>query len=137
MAGVDFRLPGMEKPLDSPEFYISGVMRNFQNASQALGAAFEFLVLRLAKPQNGGDPDYQIQTRDGEDAAVFDGQTHDFKYDDITIHVEEQDLQDQQFTIEDVKEWLNVLSGEESGSAEVNPILSDKWLESDASDPRD
>ena len=137
MAGVDFRLPGFQKPLDSPEAYISGMLRNFREASQALGRAVELLVVRLAKPKNGGDPDYQIQTLDGEDAAAFSGATHDFLYDDITIQLEEPDLQDGTFTAEQVKDWLNVINGEGTGGGPINPILSDRWTEADVSDPRD
>ena len=38
MAGTDFRLPGFEKPLESPESFVVSVLRNFEEASQALGA---------------------------------------------------------------------------------------------------
>jgi hypothetical protein len=137
MAGVDFRLPGFDRPIDSPETYISGVLRNFREASQALGRAVELLVLRLARSKNGGDPDYQIQTLDGEDAAAFSGSTHDYLYEDITIHLEEPDLQDQTFSAEQVKDWLNVINGEGSAGGQINPILSDRWTEADLSDPRD
>jgi hypothetical protein len=136
MAEPEFRLPGFQKPLESPEVYVSSVLRNFREASQALGAAVETLVVRLARPKNGGDPDYQIQALDGEDAAVFSGTTHDFLHDDITIHVEEDQLQDQPYTAEQVKDWLNVLNGEGAGGT-TGAILSDTWTEGDASDPRD
>ena len=136
MAGIDFRLPGFPTPLESPEAYISGVLRNFGEASQALGRAVELLVVKLAKPRNGGDPDYQIQTLDGEDAAAFSGSTHEFLYDDITIQLEEPDLQDGPFTAEQVKDWLNIINGEGTGGP-INPILSDRWTEGDFSDPRD
>ena len=136
MAGIDFRLPGMQQPLASPESYVTGVLRNFREAAQALGKAQEMLVVRLARPENGKDPDYQIQTFDGEDAAVFSGETHDYKHEDITIHLEENDLLDQTFTTDQVKDWLNELNGEGSGGS-INPILSDRWLDGDASDPRD
>ena len=137
MAELGFRLPGFQKPLESPEAYVSGVLRNFREASQALGAAVETLVVRLAAPKNGGDPDYQIQTLDGEDAAVFSGATHDFLHDDITIRIDEDDLQDQQYTAEQVKDWLNVLNGEGAAGGPVGAILSDQWTEADVSDPRD
>ena len=137
MAESGFRLPGFRKPLESPEAYVSGVLRNFREASRALGAAVETLVVRLAAPKNGGDPDYQIQTLDGEDAAVFSGATHDFLHDDITIRLDEDDLQDQQYTAEQVKDWLNVLNGEGAGGGPVGAILSDQWTEADVSDPRD
>jgi hypothetical protein len=136
MAESGFRLPGFRKPLESPEAYVSGVLRNFREASQALGVAVDALVLRLAAPKNGRDPDYQIQTFDGEDAAVFSGASHDFLHDDITIHVEEDQLQDQQYTAEQVKDWLNILSGEGTGGGQVGAILSDQWTEGDVSDPR-
>lgn len=137
MAGIEFRLPGMDRPLDSPEFYVSNVLRNFGNAGQALGRAVELLVVRLARPGESGDPDYQIQTLDGEDAAVFSGETHEFKHDDITIHLEEKDMQDATFSAEQVKDWLNIINGEGTGGGGINPILSSKWLEADVSDPRD
>lgn len=137
MAGIDFRLPGFEKPLESPEAYVSAVLRNFREAGQALGRAVDLLVVRLARPKNGGDPDYQIGTLDGEDAAVFSGGTHDFLHDDITVHLAEDQLQDQQYTAEQVKDWLNTINGEGSGGGSINPILSDRWKEGDASDPRD
>ena len=136
MAG-DFRLPGFRDPLDSPESYITGVLRNFREASKALGRAVEVLVVRIAAPKNGADPDYQIQTLDGEDAAAFSGTTHDFLHDDITIHFEEDELQNQQYTAEQVKDWLNVINGEGTGGGPINPILSANWTTGDASDPRD
>lgn len=134
MAGIDFRLPGMDRPLTSPESYVTSVLRNFREAAQALGRAQELLVVRLARPSDGNDPDYQIQTLDGVDAAVFSGETHDYKHDDITIHLEEETLLTQTFTTEQVKDWLNELNGEGAGGT-LNPILSDKWLEGDTSDP--
>jgi hypothetical protein len=137
MAGVDFRLPGFDRPVDSPEFYVTRVLRNFGEASQALGRAVELLVVRLAKPRNGGDPDYQIQTLDGEDAAAFSGRTHDFLHDDITVQIDEADLIDDMYTIEQVKDWLNVINGEGLGGGQMDPILSDRWEEGDDSDPRD
>jgi hypothetical protein len=137
MAEPGFRLPGFQKPLESPEVYVSSVLRNFGEASQALGAAMEMLVLRLARPKEGDDPDYQIQTLDGEDAAVFSGRTHDFLHDDITIHLDEDELQDQQYTAEQVKDWLNILNGEGTGGGPTDAILSDQWTEGDVSDPRD
>ena len=137
MAGSDFRLPGFRQPLESPDSYITGVLRNFHDASQALGRAVEVLVLRIATPRNGGDPDYQIQTLDGEDAAAFSGATHDFLHDDITVHFEEDELQGQQYTAEQVKDWLNAINGEGTGGGAINPILSDRWKEGDVSDPRD
>lgn len=137
MAENDFRLPGFKKPLAAPEGYITGVLRNFGEASVALGRAVETLVLRLAAPRNGGDPDYQIQTLDGEDAAAFSGNTHDFLHDDITMLIEEDRLQDQMFTAEQVTDWLNTVNGEGLGGGGINPILSDSWTEGDVSDPRD
>lgn len=100
----DFRLPGFGKPLAAPETYIIGVLRNFRQAAQALGVAVEMLVLRVGASGNSGDPDYQIQPLDGEDAAAFSGETHDFLNDDISIHIEEDRLQRQSFTIEQVKD---------------------------------
>jgi hypothetical protein len=137
MAGLDFRLPGFQRPLKSPEAYISAVLRNFREASQALGAAVDTLVLRLARSRNGGDPDYQIATLDGEDAAAFSGETHEFLYDDITIRIEEDQLQDQEYAAEQVKDWLNVVNGEGTGGGPVSAPLSTDWLATDASDPRD
>ena len=137
MAGVDFRLPGFSKPVDHPETYITGVLRNFQEASQALGRAVELLVVRLAAAKDGGDPDYQIQTLDGGDAAAFSGTTHDFLFDDISIQLEEPALQDSVFTAEQVKDWLNVVNGQGTGGGPINPILSDQWTVGDVSDSRD
>ncbi len=137
MAGSDFRLPGFQSSVSSPELYITSALRNFREASQALGVAVDALVLRLATPRGSDNPDYQIETLDGEDAAVFSGETHDFKHDDITIHVEEDQLQDQTYSAEQVKDWLNALNGEGTAGGSINPILSDSWKEGDASDPRD
>ena len=136
MAGSDFRLPGYKNALENPSSYITGMLRNFSEASQALGRAVELLVVRLAT-DSGGDPDYQIQTLDGEDAAAFSGTRHDFLHDDITIHFEEDELQGQQYTAEQVKDWLNTINGEGTGGGAINPILSDRWKEGDVSDPRD
>ena len=133
---ADFRLPGMEQPLAGPQSFVTGVLRNFREAAQDLGAAVEVLVVRLAKPEDGTAPDYQIQTADGEDAAVFNGETHELKYEDITIHLEEDQLSDQTFSAEDVKTWLNIINGEDGGSA-INPILEANWTEGDSSDARE
>ena len=137
MSGLDFRLPGFEGSLSSPELYITSVLRNFREASQALGVAVEALVLRLAAAKDGSNPDYQIGTLDGEDAAVFSGETHDFLHDDITIHLEEDQLQDQQYSAEQVKDWLNVINGEGTAGGPINAVLSDRWTTGDVSDPRD
>ena len=138
MAESDFRLPGINAPLSSPEFYVSRVLRNFGVASQALGRATETLVVRLAPADNGADPDYQIETLDGEDAAAFSGDTHDLINQDITVLIDPERLQQgQQYTAEQVKDWLNALNGEGSGGGPLNPILSDRWKEAEASDPRD
>ena len=137
MPDSSFRLPGFEQSVSSPESYITGMLRNFGEASQALGAATDRLVVRLAAPRGGADPDYQIQTLDGEDAAAFSGSTHDFLHDDITIHIEEGELQDQAYTAEQVKDWLNIVNGEGAAGGPINPILSDRWREGDVSDPRD
>jgi hypothetical protein len=137
MADADFHLPGFPRPLNSPEFYLTGMLRSFGKASPALGRAIDLLVVRLARPKDGGGPDYQIQTLDAEDAAAFSGETHDFLYDDITIRIEENDLQDQEYTAEQVKDWLNTINGEGPGGGPINPILTDRWTEGDASDPRD
>jgi hypothetical protein len=137
MADGDLQLPGFSKPLESPESYLAGMLRSFGEASQALGRATDRLVLRLAKPRNGGDPDYQLQTLDGGDAAAFSGSTHDLLHEDITVRIEEADLQDQRYTLEQVKDWLNALNGEGAGGGQLNPILTDKWTRRDISDPRD
>jgi len=137
MADNDFRLPGFKKPLAGPEAYITGVLRSFGEASVALGRALDTLVVRLAAPANGGNPDYQIQTLDGEDIAAFSGETHDFLYDDITVQIDEDRLQDELFTVEQVKDWLNTVNGEGLGGGGINPILSESWTEGDVSDPRD
>ena len=133
----DFRLPGFKEPLSSPEYYVSSVLRNFREASQALGVATDALVLRLGTPHDGHDPDYQIQTLDGEDAAVFSGETHQFRYDDIMVHLDEDEMQDQQYTVEQVKDWLNTINGEGTGGGPTDAVLSDRWTEGDLSDPRD
>jgi hypothetical protein len=136
MAGSDVRLPGFAASLKSPQSYITGMLRAFGEASKALGFAVDTLVVRLAAPKGDSDPDYQIGTMDGEDAAAFSGTTHDFLHDDITIRFEEDELQDQQYTAEQVKDWLNLTTGEGAGGP-INPILSDRWREGDTSDPRD
>ena len=135
MAGSDVRLPGFAASLKSPQSYITGMLRAFGEASKALGFAVDTLVVRLA-PREDGDPDYQIGTMDWEDAAAFSGTTHDFLHDDITIRFDEDQLQDQQYTAEQVKDWLNLTTGEGAGG-QINPILSDRWREGDTSDPRD
>ena len=137
MAGMDFHLPGFEKPLDGPDAFVTGVLRNFREASQALGRAVDILVLRLAGPDHGEHPDYQIQTLDGEDAAAFSGATHDFLHDDITVLIDEEQLQDQVFTAEEVKDWLNAINGEGVGGGPVDPGSVESWREGDVSDPRD
>lgn len=137
MAGSDFRLPGFQGTVSGPELYITSALRNFRETSQALGVAVDALVLRLATPKGAANPDYQIQTLDGEDAAVFSGETHDFLHEDITIHIEEEQLQDQTYSAEQVKDWLNRLNGEGTGGGSINPILTDGWKDVDASDPRD
>lgn len=136
MAGIDFRLPGYQEPLASPENYLTGLLRNFGNTAQALGAATSRLVLRLAE-DDGRGPDYQIQTIDGEDAVVYSGERHEPLFDDVTRHFEEDHLQDQTFSEEQVKDWLNIVNGEGAGGGPVNQILSTDWEERDPSDPRD
>ena len=136
MSGIDFRLPGFQSAVASPELYVTSVLRNFREASQALGVAVEALVLRLATAEDGSNPDYQIGTLDGEDAAAFSGETHDFKHDDITIHLEEDQLQDAQYPAEQVKDWLNIINGEGTGGGPINPILADNWTTGDPSNPR-
>ena len=136
MAGIDFRLPGYGEPLESPEYYISGVMRNFGNAAQALGAASSRLVLRLAE-DNGHAPDYQIQTMDGIDAVAYSGERHEPLFEDITRQIEEDQLQDQTYNEEQVKDWLNVVNGEGTGGGPLNATLSTDWEKRDPSDPRD
>jgi hypothetical protein len=123
--------------LSQPESYVSAVLRNFGEASVALGSAVDRLVLRLAAPKGRGDPDYQIQTVDGEDATAFSGKTHDFMHKDITITIEEEQLQDRMFSAEEVKDWLNAINGEGAAGGAMNPILTDRWKEEDVSDPRE
>lgn len=136
MAGFEFRLPGFQQPLSSPEAYIAGVLRAFGAASQALGAATDTLVVRLAAAKDG-DPDYQIQTLDGEDAAAFSGKTHDFLHDDITKLIDGDRLSKAEFTKEDVLDWLNRVNGEGRPGGKINAPLRDDWLERNADDPRD
>lgn len=136
MAGIDFHLPGYQEPLASPEYYVSGVLRNFGNAAQALGAATSRLMLRLAE-DDGHAPDYQIQTIDGVDAVAYSGERHEPLFDDFTKHLEEDQLQDQTYNEEQVKDWLNMLHGEGSGGGPVNRVLSTGWEEREPSDPRD
>jgi hypothetical protein len=133
----DFRLPGSSEPLSSPQSYVTGVLRAFREASQALGRAVELLVVRLAETKRGASPDYQIQTIDGVDVAAFSGETHSLLHEDITIRIEEDALQDQTYSIEQVKDWLNQINGEGAGGGDINPILRTSWAEGDTSDPRD
>lgn len=136
MSDSDFHLPGSAKALDDPQTYVTGVLRNFEHAAQVLGAAVDRLVLRLAAGASGRGPDYQIQTIDGEDAAAFSGSTRDFlSADDFTRRIDESDLLDQRYTIEQAKDWLNRINGEVSGG--VSPGLSNAWLDRDESDPRE
>jgi hypothetical protein len=46
-------------------------------------------------------------------------------------------LQDQQYSAEQVKDWLNVINGEGGAGGHVGAILSDQWTTGDVSDPRD
>lgn len=137
MAEHDFRLPGVQQPLSSPDLYVTRVLRNFGEASQALGCAVETLVVRIAAPDEGQDPDYQIETLDGEDAAAFSGGTHAFLNDDISVHIDEDRLQHQQYTAEQVKDWLNLLNGEGAAGGPIGAGLTAGWRDADASDPRD
>lgn len=136
MPGIDFRLPGYQEPLASPEHYLTGLLRNFGNTAETLGAATSRLVLRLAAGDGRG-PDYQIQTMDGIDAVAYSGDQHELLFDDIARQFEEHQLQDQTFSQEQVKDWLNVVNGEGTGGGPVNQILSTEWEERDPSDPRD
>ncbi|MGQ7792969.1 hypothetical protein ACUN0C_11220 [Faunimonas sp. B44] len=138
MALDDLTLPGMEAPIEDPESFVTGVMRNFGEAAQVLGAAVDRLVMRLAAPKKGAAPDYQIQTLDGEDAVAFSGTTNTFlDPNDVTVRFEEDDLQDQSYTLEQAKDWLNRINGEGESGGQVNPILTTGWTERDQSDPRD
>lgn len=136
MAGIEFKLPGYDKPLASPENYLTGLLRNFGDASEALGAATSRLVLRLAEG-DGTCPDYQVQTMDGEDAVAYSGERQEPLFDDITKHLEENQLQDQTFGEEQVKDWLNIVNGEGTGGGPVEPALATSWETGDQSDPRD
>jgi hypothetical protein len=131
----DFRLPGFRQPLDSPDAFVGAVLRNFREASQALGVASDALVVRLAG--EGRNPDYQFETLDGEDAAAFSGESHDFLFDDITNRIDEDALQDQAYSAEQVQDWLNAINGEGTPGGQVNEILTDRWTEGDSGDPRD
>jgi len=137
MAGMDFRLPGFERPLDGPDAFVTAVLRNFDEAAHELGHAIDTLAVRLAGPNRGEHPDYQIQTLDGEEAAAFSGTTHDFLHADITVPIDEEQLKDQLFTAEEVMDWLNAINGEGVGGGPVDPGSVDSWPEGDASDPRD
>jgi hypothetical protein len=136
MAGAEFRVPGFNQQISSPASFVTGVLRAFDSASQALGVATDRLVLRLAR-SDGGDPDYQIQTLDGEDIAAFSGSTHDFLFDDITTPIESDRLSREEFAVEDVKDWLNQINGEGRPGGTLNAPLRDDWLERNADDARD
>jgi hypothetical protein len=111
-------------------------LRAFDAASQALGAATDRLVLRLGRSDDG-DPDYQIQTLDGEDFAAFSGSSHDFLFDDITTPIDGERLSHQEFAVEDVKDWLNQINGEGRPGGTISAPLRADWLERTADDPRD
>lgn len=136
MAGVEFRVPGFQQPISSPESYVTGALRAFDAAAHALGAATDRLVLRLAR-SDSGDPDYQIQTLDGEDYAAFSGTTHDFLFEDITTPIEGDRLGRGEFTVEDVKDWLNQINGEGRPGGTLNAPLRADWLDRNADDARD
>lgn len=136
MAGLEFRVPGFQQSISSPESYVTGVLRAFEAAAQALGAATDRLVLRLARSENG-DPDYQIQTLDGEDFAAFSGSTHDFLFDDIATPIESNRLSREEFAVEDVKDWLNQINGEGRPGGTISAPLRADWLERNADDARD
>ena len=133
----DVHLPGFQAPLESPEFYMTRLIRNFQAASLELGAAIDTLVLRLASTGRAGAPDYQIQTRDGIDAVAYSGESHEPLNEDRTQHFEEDQLQGQVYTAEHVKSWLDKIHGEGQPGGPLNPILSTSWTETDASSPKD
>jgi len=136
MDGSDFRLPGFEVPLRSPQSYVTSVMRNFDVASQALGAATSLLVVRLSPEGVEGEPNYQIQTLDGEDAAAFSGATHELLYDDITRHIEEKALQIQTYTLDDVRSWLDEINGEGRPGGPLSPGLDASFEDTDSDSPR-
>lgn len=136
MAGVEFRVPGFEQPISSPESFVTGALRAFDAAAQALGAATDRLVLRLART-DGGDPDYQIQTLDGEDFAAFSGSSHDFLFEDITTPIDGDRLSREEYSVEDVKDWLNQINGEGRPGGTISAPLRADWLSRAVDDPRD
>ena len=133
----EFRLPGHDTPLDSPQYYISAIMRNFRSASMDLGAAVDTLVVRLASSGAEGAPDYQIQTRDGVDAVPYSGDTHEALFEDRTQHLDEDALDDVSYTLEHVEDWLNQLNGEGAPGGPMNPILSTSWMGGNQDSPKD
>jgi hypothetical protein len=135
--GSDFHLPGYNTPLDSPEFYVTRVIRNFQEASLELGRAIDTLVVRLASSGREGAPDYQIQTRDGIDAIAYSGETGEPLSEDRSVQFGESDLQDEMYTADHARDWLNQINGEGPPGGPLNPILSDTWTDTDYSSPKD
>jgi hypothetical protein len=133
----EFHLPGYSAPLESPEFYVTRVIRNFQEASLELGRAIDTLVLRLASTGREGAPDYQIQTRDGIDYVAYSGETGEPLSEDRTKRFEEDELQDEMYTADHARDWLNQINGEGRPGGPLNPILSDTWTDADYSSPKD
>ncbi|MBZ8131757.1 hypothetical protein [Afifella sp. IM 167] len=94
-----------------PEAWLTGILRNFPYAAKVLGAAADTLELRLARSGHGLDPNYQIGTTDGADAAAFSGTTHELLYDDVTHHIDKGELAGPAYTAEHVRAWLDQASG--------------------------
>ncbi|MCF1503545.1 hypothetical protein L0F51_07195 [Afifella sp. H1R] len=107
----DFQIPQVGR-LHHPEAFVTGILRNFDFASQALGAATDTLQLRLVKTEHGLDPNYQIGTTDGIDAAAFSGTTHELLFDDITERIDENELSREAYTQEHVRAWLDQINGQ-------------------------
>jgi len=74
---------------------------------------------------------------DGEDFAAFSGSTHDFLFEDITRAIDGDRLGRKEFSVEDVKDWLNQINGEGRPGGTLNAPLRADWLERGADDPRD
>lgn len=110
--GFEFRLPGFDKPLESPEFYLSGAMRAFARTAQELGVAQDRLALRLADNPQGGDPLYEISLLDRSQGRVWNpDHALYFGDNDADRLLEEDALQDNRYGLDDLQTWLNRVNG--------------------------
>lgn len=124
--GINFKLPGFEQPLESPEYYITGVARAFERTAQELGVTVEALMLRLGENPKGGEPLYEISLADRTEGRVFNGDHElffgegDGEFDRL---LEEDQLQDTRYSLGHVQNWLNRVNGIIPDEQDSNALL--------------